>query len=452
MELEVTWMVSGELVCNVHSTAFTRTCDVRKEVFARCGIPQDEQRLFSAGQELEEDCRLSTLSECQRAVQLVRQRSDPRNTNLAFFRQSLQLDQEPVGQFTFVRKIGDAIYGQVQLHRWRLREGTEERDVAVKCMSTTKIQQNTEKETNEWQSQVSMKNRPEAEDALTEIAVLQYLSNQPDLPCFLLKALCAFTRDSETWLVTEFAEGGELLGAAMNSRLKGECDVRRYTKQLLTAVSYLHCHRIGHRDISLENVLLKDDSIRLMDFGNSCQSHSVNGQELRYFQEVGKDTYRAPEIWMPLGTDSQAVLVPEGAVGGSVILYATRTSLFQVCLPSDAVPGLRCTADLWGYAAQAVDVFATGVCLFCLRHGLPPWRTAQLSDEFFAYIYASGDQGLEKLLKHWQKPLPDHEAMDLLVGMIRPDPMRRPSAKECLDHKWFQSTSESLPGEQHLAM
>ena len=38
--------------------------------------------------------------------------------------------------------------------------------------------------------------------------------------------------------------------------------IEAHTQKLLEAVAFLHRHRIGHRDVSLENVLLRDGEAR----------------------------------------------------------------------------------------------------------------------------------------------------------------------------------------------
>merc|ERR1719162_1607025 len=139
---------------------------------------------------------------------------------------------------------------------------------------------------------------PSSEDALTEIGVLTHLSKQRDLPLYLLKMLGVFSDNEHTWLVTEFAEGGELYNVAASGDV-GEKQVQQYTSQLLQAVEYLHRHHIGHRDISLENILLRDGNVRLMDFGMAVCSHSSSRTPLRFFREVGKTFYCAPECYVP---------------------------------------------------------------------------------------------------------------------------------------------------------
>ncbi|CAE8674526.1 unnamed protein product [Polarella glacialis] len=429
--------------------------DVRSQVFERIGVPEDEQRLFVAGTELAQQELL--MAACQNwtqssdsalemmagaKIQLVRSSSDPRNSNLGHFSSSFKLEDGLTGDFTQVCKLADAIHGEVFHYRWRRPDAAELCDVAVKKMPREKAEQNQGKDTNEWTAHLQRRNMPHSEDALAEIGVLTYLSRQPDLPLFLLRMSRSFTCNSIVWLVTEFAEGGELLASALKAgQQHGEVETRRFMWQLLTAVGYLHSHHIGHRDISLENVLLKDSSVRLMDFGMSVQSHSVvSGQELRYFRRAGKDTYRPPECYVPQEPDLH-VIPPAGSGPGDVIMDSSR--LCQVRLPPDALPGQPCRAELWGYAVQPVDIFSCGVCFFSLGWLVSPWQTAQLLDPFFSYKHSLGDSGMQELLKHWGKPLLAPEAMELLSQMLRSEPTARPSAAGCLASSCFAAFAGS---------
>jgi mitogen-activated protein kinase kinase kinase ANP1 len=55
-----------------------------------------------------------------------------------------------------------------------------------------------------------------------------------------------------------------------------EICVRKYTKEVLQGLRYLHRRKIMHRDIKGQNVLVDTDgNIKLTDFGASKQIHTV---------------------------------------------------------------------------------------------------------------------------------------------------------------------------------
>jgi len=221
----------------------------------------------------------------------------------------------------------------------------------------------------------------------------------------------------------------------------------RYSWELLQAVEYLHDHQIGHRDVSLENTLIKNDSIKLMDFGLAVQSHTASGTTLRYFRAAGKNFYRAPECYVPLTTEVR-VDAPLTSKGGDILMAKCGGGyLCEVRLPPDAAPGKNCKAEVWGYSAQPVDIFATGMAICILCCGFPIWQKALLADPTFAYVHGLGDRGLPTLLQRWQKPLPPSRALELIISMIQTqDPSKRPSAKECLASTWFSSLNEPQGG------
>jgi serine/threonine protein kinase len=363
------------------------------------------------------------------------------------------------GEFTQVRRLAKAIHGEIFMYRWsrvpsRSSKTQQEQDcdhnngdnvceVAVKKLLTERIARNIGKDKDERLVHLDSRNAPDPEDALTEIGVLTYLSQQRDLPQYLLKMHGIFKEDDRhTLLVTEFAEGGELFSVAASGKSLPEADVKQYVWQMLQAVAYLHLHRIGHRDVSLENVLVKDGNIRLMDFGMAVQSHSASGTELRYFRMVGKDFYRAPECYVPAGSEIRAV-APDGSSPGDVVLVASGPVLCEAKLPPGSWPGQICTAELWGYAAQPADVFSSGICIFILAWQSPPWHRASLQDPSFCYARARGDGGVEALLWNWMKKPLSPEAMQLLHEMLRPDPTTRPSAAACLASPWFASLADT---------
>lgn len=60
-------------------------------------------------------------------------------------------------------------------------------------------------------------------------------------------------------LVMEFAAGGELYDYLSERKVLSEEEARRVFRQISTAVYYCHKHKICHRDLKLENILLDEN-------------------------------------------------------------------------------------------------------------------------------------------------------------------------------------------------
>eukprot|EP00812_Abedinium_dasypus_P008730 NODE_246_length_1756_cov_421.440329.p1 GENE.NODE_246_length_1756_cov_421.440329~~NODE_246_length_1756_cov_421.440329.p1 ORF type:complete len:278 (+),score=83.22 NODE_246_length_1756_cov_421.440329:3-836(+) len=265
-----------------------------------------------------------------------------------------------------------------------------------------------------------------------------YLGRQDDLSPYLLRSLGAFTTLGSTWLVTEFADGGDLFDVCAAQTSLPEAKVKTFVWQLLSAILYLHEHGIGHRDVSLENLLLKDGVVKLMDFGMAVQTTSSSGDPLRYFRAMGKDSCRPPECYVPT-VEVAGFKAPEGSAPGDVVMAPSSDGnyLCEVRLPWDAKPGHTCKAELMGYTVPPIDVFAAGVCLFMLNCQCPPWGSARCHDRLFKFVLAAGDEGPAKLVANWNKRALSPAGMKLMTEMMRSDPAKRPTTSECLASAWF---------------
>lgn len=56
----------------------------------------------------------------------------------------------------------------------------------------------------------------------------------------------------------EFAAGGELYDYLSDRKVLTEEEARRIFRQVSTAIYYCHKHKICHRDLKLENILLDE--------------------------------------------------------------------------------------------------------------------------------------------------------------------------------------------------
>eukprot|EP00933_Yihiella_yeosuensis_P040211 TRINITY_DN34457_c0_g1_i1.p1 TRINITY_DN34457_c0_g1~~TRINITY_DN34457_c0_g1_i1.p1 ORF type:complete len:690 (-),score=114.44 TRINITY_DN34457_c0_g1_i1:55-2124(-) len=409
--------------------------------------PSKGHRFYSAASS-QESSTASCKESCVDLTHEAESTKDVRNTDLDHFHASaFILPSPPPGSFTKVRDISACCRGEgnVELHDWS-RPSSEAKDdtVVVKRVLATRVYANEGKETNERLIHEQQLRR-HSEDVLSEIGVYGLLSQQNDQPDYILRMRTAFCSGPDVWLILDYCNGGDLFNVVQS--LRGSDDDliiqkgKRWMWQLIQAVSFLHKHQIAHRDISIENVLVKDEDLRLMDFGQAVSTHSHNGQPLRYFLSTGKPYYLAPECYVPSGRLVE-VIAPEGSLPGSIVNaqpIGSRPSLFEVRLPETASPGQRCNAEIWGYDPQRADSFACGVCLFILVTGSPPWRQATLADPHFAWVHR---QGIVKLLRSWRKMIGDGE--DLLAGLINPEASTRQYVASLQEHPWFANLPEVL--------
>eukprot|EP00438_Fugacium_kawagutii_P016163 Skav224597 [mRNA] locus=scaffold2684:270554:281439:- [translate_table: standard] len=173
---------------------------------------------------------------------------------------------------------------------------------------------------------------------------------------------------SSVYVITSYCEEGDLFERLAYGDPLGESEKKRYVSDILEGVNHLHRHNIGHRDLSLENVLLRRASCVLIDFGQAVMLKSSDGRVKRYYVEAGKKMYRSPEMHVPRRSHIE-VICPNDAAPNTVSMVSFEKRRCEALLPVDAVPGKPCTATVCGYAAAAADVFACGVCAFLLVMG-----------------------------------------------------------------------------------
>lgn len=94
-------------------------------------------------------------------------------------------------------------------------------------------------------------------------------------------------------LVMEYAAGGELYDYLSERKVLTEHEARRIFRQIATAVFYCHKHKICHRDLKLENILLDQvGNAKIADFGLS----NVFDEQRLLNTFCGSPLYASPEI------------------------------------------------------------------------------------------------------------------------------------------------------------
>ncbi|KFQ26305.1 Serine/threonine-protein kinase 36, partial [Mesitornis unicolor] len=109
----------------------------------------------------------------------------------------------------------------------------------------------------------------------------------------IIQMLDSFETNKEVVLVTDYAEG-ELFQILEDDGSLPEDQVQTIAAQLVSALYYLHSHRILHRDMKPQNILLgKDGVVKLCDFG-FARAMSIHTMVLTSIK--GTPLYMSPEL------------------------------------------------------------------------------------------------------------------------------------------------------------
>ncbi|XP_037885441.1 uncharacterized protein LOC119635015 isoform X1 [Glossina fuscipes] len=170
-------------------------------------------------------------------------------------------------RFDIIKKLGQGTYGKVQLG---INKETGQ-EVAIKTIKKCKI---------------------EAEADLVRIRREVQIMSSVQHPN-IIHIYEVFENREKMVLVMEFAAGGELYDYLSERKVLSEEEARRIFRQVATAVYYCHKHKICHRDLKLENILLDEQgNAKIADFGlsNVFDDHRL----LATF--CGSPLYASPEI------------------------------------------------------------------------------------------------------------------------------------------------------------
>ncbi|XP_039246275.1 cyclin-dependent kinase 3 isoform X2 [Pipra filicauda] len=195
--------------------------------------------------------------------------------------------------------------------------------------------------------------------------------------------------------------------------------VKNYLFQLLQGVSFCHSHRVIHRDLKPQNLLINEaGAIKLADFGLA----RAFGVPLRtYTHEVVTLWYRAPEIL--LGCRYYSTPVDIWSIGCIFAEMMTRKALF----PGDSE--IDQLFQIFRTLGTPTEVTWPGVTqLPDYKGSFPRWPKKEMKDIV---------------------PNLDRDGRDLLTQLLLYDPSKRISAKAALNHQYFLSRSSGTPEQRH---
>ncbi|XP_047526905.1 uncharacterized protein LOC125064133 isoform X3 [Vanessa atalanta] len=259
-------------------------------------------------------------------------------------------------RFDIVRKLGQGTYGKVQLG---INKKTGQ-EVAIKTIKKCKI---------------------ETEADLIRIRrEVQIMSSvrHPNI----VHIYEVFENSEKMILVMEYCSGGELYDYLSQKKVLEEDEARRLFRQIATAVYYCHIHKICHRDLKLENVLLDDTgSAKIADFGLS----NVFKETSLLSTFCGSPLYASPEI----------------------------------------VKGTP-------YIGPEVDCWSLGVLLYTLVYGAMPFDGSNFKR--LVRQISNGD---------YYEPKNPSTASPLIRDMLTVDPLKRADIAYICDHPWVNTGCET---------
>jgi serine/threonine protein kinase len=102
-------------------------------------------------------------------------------------------------------------------------------------------------------------------------------------------------------------------------------DIKRYIKETLNGLSYMHGKKIVHRDLKPENILLMNDEVKICDFGSS---KFIDEQNFKNTPYVVSRYYRAPEL-----------ILATSKYNGAIDIWAVGCILFELLTRTPTFPG-----------------------------------------------------------------------------------------------------------------
>merc|ERR1719219_2072464 len=185
------------------------------------------------------------------------------------------------------------------------------------------------------------------EEMETDIRHLRKL-NHPNIVQF--RGVC--TQAPVFCIVMEYCPGGPLYNLLREGREVPPSKLVDWTKQLATGMSYLHQHKIIHRDLKSPNILIgRNDIIKISDFGTSRQ-WSEHSTQMSF---AGTVAWMPPEvirnepcnekvdIWS-FGVCVWELLtceLPYKNVDSSAIIWGVGSNSLQLPIPSTCPEGFK---------------------------------------------------------------------------------------------------------------
>ncbi|XP_031387901.1 serine/threonine-protein kinase GRIK1 isoform X2 [Punica granatum] len=273
-----------------------------------------------------------------------------------------------INEYVRERKIGSGSYGKVVLYRSRV----DGKHYAIKAFHKSHL--------------LKLRVAP-SETAMTDVLREVLIMKMLDHPNIV--NLVEVIDDLDTdhfYMVLEYVDGKWDSDGSSPPVGIGENTARKYLRDIVSGLTYLHAHNIVHGDIKPDNLLVtRAGTVKIGDFSVS-QVFEDDNDELR--RSPGTPVFTAPEC----------------------------------CL------GLT-------YHGRAADTWAVGVTLYCMVLGHYPFLGETLQDTYDKIVHSP------LVLPDTMNP----QLRNLLEGILCKDPTQRLTLEAVASHEWLIGEDGPIP-------
>ncbi|CAF3646561.1 unnamed protein product [Rotaria socialis] len=249
---------------------------------------------------------------------------------------------------------------------------------------------------------------------IREIRVLKQLNGHPNI--IFLREIIFDKRTGVLCLIFELMNMNLYEYIRGRQRILPSETVCKFMYQLLKALEYIHRHSFFHRDVKPENILIKDDILKLADFGSCRQTLSKQP----YTEYISTRWYRAPEC-----------LLTDGFYRQEMDVWSAGCVMFEIITLRPLFPG----SNELDQISKIHDILGTpsSITLDKFQH-----RNAAV-DFNFPPRRGTG------IARHLTNCSPD--AIDLINHLCIYDPDHRISAHHALQHPYFDAVRSQENGQ-----
>lgn len=109
----------------------------------------------------------------------------------------------------------------------------------------------------------------------------------------IVKLYDVYQTSNNMYIITQICEDGDFYHFLQRNKKIDEEEAKKYLKQIMKGIKYLHLNGIIHRDLKPANILMKNGQCKISDFGfaKNLQSDSCIMKSI-----VGTPLYMSPQL------------------------------------------------------------------------------------------------------------------------------------------------------------